>query len=464
MSGAGPSNSDQGKRKRRGRTPLWTPDSSGVKKEIESQETKRHRTDEGGAGVGNQVALPIQKGHPGAVLLQQDGNGGPPGGGRMRADPGNELVPASSRSGRTPPQWAEAMPNRLGFGTGTSLTSAKDVSYIGRAAHQVAAFSPSGLVDFVISPAYEENRLPKLDQTRAQRKAGIEDAVRLPFDRRGRQPNARGWVRGRGGGNGSGRDPAAAETVTRELSENDKKQIAEAVLFVFSAEKDVDMSGSDCDSCKKTTHKTGHCPEPSYKCDTAVDNFCDSTIQRGHSLDPESMFNGKGDLIGCKVLVEHFEMNHMVDLFIHLVLYRIHKPPLRVRSERFCWIDVLIQFADTFCDGQMPAAIVETGGLLPYTKNDVASYKSELQRFDEIGAKEMPPGELDGKTIEEIKTMRRNRRLRRQIYAVYGERHSADKLQKLSAIQTSDCPENVEGASKPAIEEEVQPGGAPQGV
>lgn len=456
MSEAGPSSSDQGKRKRRGPSPSGTSTSSGVKEEIEFQETKRQRKDGVNAGVGNQVFLPIQNGLPGAVLLHQGGNGGLLDGRRMRADPANELVPAISRSRRTPSQWAEAMPKGLSFGTGTGFTSANDVSDVGRAAHQVAAFSPIGLVDFVISPSYSENRVSRLDQTRAQLKAGRENAERLPHD----QGNARGRGRGRGGGRGrgngggDGRDPAAPEAVTRELSDNEKNKIAEAVLLVFPVNEEVDMSEPDCDSCRKTTHKTGHCPEPSAKCDTAVDSFCESTFHRGHPLDSETKSNG--DYIRCRVLAEHSEMNHMVDIFIHLVIYRIHKPPLRVRSGRFCWINVLIKFADAFCGGQMPAAIVENGGLLPYTKDDVASYKSKLKKFDEIGVKDMPRGELDGKTIEEIKEMKRNRRLRRQIYAVYGEEHTEEKLNKLAAINTDDRSKAVPGASKPAGEGKVE--------
>lgn len=458
-SDAGSSRSGQGGKKRRAPSPAGTSTSGGVEEEIESQGAKRHRTGGGRTGGDNQRGLPFHTGHPGALMLQQGGDNGLLPGSGMRLGPGNDLVPANSRPGRAPQQWIQQMPNMLAAVAGRGFTSANDVSFVGKAAHEVARFSPSGMVDFVISPTYEENRLPRLDQTRAQRREGIENAVRLPFDRRGR---------GRGGGrfrgNGGGREPAGQQTGTRELSEEDNKKIADAVLFVFSAAEDIDMSGSNCDSCMKPTHKTGHCPEPSSKCDTAVDSFCDSTFQRNHPLDSESRSRDNGNPIGCNVLHEHFEAGRLVDLFIHLILYRIHKPPLRVRSEKYCWIRVLLKFSDVYCGGQMPAAIVENGGLLPYTKNDVASYKSELKKFDEIGVKSMPRGECDGKTIEEIKTTKRNRWLRPQVYSTYSEKHSADKLHRLSAINTDDRPTNVDAASSQAAEKEVQPGGASQGV
>lgn len=453
---SGPSDPDREQRKRRRVSPLGTSNSGGVEEGIESQGAKRHRTVGGGTGGDNQMSPPFQTGHPGALLLQQGGDNGllpdlPDSG--KRVGPQDTVVPANSRSGQAPQQWVQHMPNMLAAVAGRGSTSANDVSVIGKAAHQVANLSPSGLIDFLISPTYEENRLPRLDQTRAQRREGIENAERLPFDWRGRS-------RGRGGG----REPAAPQSQTRELSEEDNKKIAEAVLFVFSAEKDVDMSGPNCDSCMKTTHKTGHCPEPSSKCDTAVDSFCDSTFQRNHPLDSESRSRNNSDPIGCNILHEHFEAGRLVDLFIHLILYRIHKPPLRVHSEKFCWIRVLLKFADVYCGGQMPAAIVENGGLLPYTKNDVASYKSELQRFDEVGVKAMPRGECEGKTIEEIKTMRRRNWVRRQVYFTYSEKHPADKLHRLSAINMDDSPTDIDAASNQAAEEGVQLVGPPQGI
>lgn len=68
----------------------------------------------------------------------------------------------------------------------------------------------------------------------------------------------------------------------------------------------------------------------------------------------------------------------------------------------------------------MPKQIVEAGGLMPHTNQDAAKYGKQLQRFDWVGAKGMPRGELDGKTIGEIKVMLKQKTLRPQIYGTGG--------------------------------------------
>lgn len=453
VSDTGSSNSGQGRRKKRAPSPSGTSNSGGVEEEIESQGAKRHRTDGGGTGGDNQMVLPIQTGHPAARLMQQGGNGGPLSGGGVKLGPGNELMPANSRPGQVPYQWTETLTNTVGAVAGRGPTSAKDVSYVGRMAHTISRLSSTRRVNFMFSPVYDEHRQSQL--LYSQPGDDDEEVAILPSDQRLMLRNARGRGQGQARGRGNGSESAAVETPTRELSEEDNQKISEAILLVFSADKNIDMSRPDCDSCMKRTHQTAHCPEPSSRCDTPVDSFCESTFQRNHPLDSDPKFNGNGDPIGCRVLAEHFEMDHMVDIFIHLVLYRIHKPPLRVRGQKFGWVDVLIKFADTYCGGQMPAAIVENGGLLPYTKNDVASYKSELKRFDDIGAKQMPRGECDGKTIEEIRKMVKNGVVRSQIYSVNGYKHSSEKLDSLFLLDSDPCLDNVDGASKSVKVEDV---------
>lgn len=365
-----------------------------------------------------------------------DGDGGSSGSGSRDFAAGRSVPDQGKRkrdaSKTSPPAVAgeeiesqEAKRHRMGGG------GAKDESFVGKAAHQAAAFRP-GLIDFVFAPKYMENRVPRLDRIDLLGEEDFKNAAPPLGEERRAQRNARGRGRGRDRGNVTNRVPTVGEIMPQELSDGDKQKIAEAVLVVFPAERDVDMNGPPCDQCQKVTHKTGHCPEPSHRCDTAVDSFCNSTFQREHALDSDKRFGKNGEVIGCQVMVDHFRDGRLVDLFIHLVLYRIHKPPLRIRRRANEWIDLLIRFADTYCGGQMPQVIVENGGLLPYTKDDVFSYKPELEKFDELGVRGMPRGELDGKTIEEIKERRKDHRMRPQVYDMYGRQHSQDKLNELS--------------------------------
>ncbi|KAJ4417880.1 hypothetical protein N0V82_005937 [Gnomoniopsis sp. IMI 355080] len=421
MSGARPSNSgegrgdksrrdaqvggqsEQGKGKKRAASPVGSPD-LGVDEETESQEAKRHSTGrpDQQRQVQTDAPSPNASGLFGGDIARSSGNDGYPTGGGIKPRPGGSFMPGFAVEGSAATQRVEQTTGHVSGTVGMLDSREGGADYLLGVFEQVLNSSPSGLAEFAVWPVNNFPRHSRRGRTRAQyltnRPAPFVPASQVREE---------------------------ADRVRHGVKMQEK--VAEAILDVFQNQTDVDMGlyAHACHNCGKRTHETGHChmPEVAHgRCDTIVDSFCGKLLSgRGcHALDSEQRFDENNRMKVCRTMIGHFESNRWTDLFIHLVVYRIHKPPLRVHGEKFCWIHVLIKYATIYCEGHMPQQIVDRGGLLPYTKNDVATFRERLQAPGAEDVMSMPPGELDGRTIAEIKEMLRSGTVPDQIFKTKG--------------------------------------------
>lgn len=441
-SAAGPSRSDNGKGKgreastsaagpSRGTKRTASPSNgsvSGVDEEIVSQGAKRHRS--GGHGFGPRNPRPRGPGPRGPgprglelapaaarvphgimVPLQQAGNDGYLTGGGLRQDANGALMPLNADPANLPTQWAEQIPSLMGGLAGQADRRMGGANFVRRAAQDVLDMSRSGQIHFFLTPVRDYTRYHGLPSEAEVRRA-LDRLPTTGAERRAMEQRAR--------------QIAAQEDRRAEVEAARQETLGNAVALVFRPLKETEVNDEACEYCDKLTHKTGHCPVASRNHDTPVDSFCNTSFSGHHTLDADVRFDDDGRIVGCATMVNHQENGRLTELFIHLVVYRIHKPPLRVRNSLFCWVKVLIRYVDRVCRGEMPREIVDNGGLFPYTKNDVATYKEQLKDFDAIGASKMPRGELDGKNITEIKSMVVQRKLRSQVYRTRGKPHSEE--------------------------------------
>jgi hypothetical protein len=213
-----------------------------------------------------------------------------------------------------------------------------------------------------------------------------------------------------------------------EAPAGDKGKQAEVVDLTEATEvteaQGVDLTGLDdeltCDICHRVgSHSTGRCAVVTSLThgDTTTDPFCDqsSGITRSRPGQQPHALQGpqKGKFrIACPVLDRHFQ-NYEVWIVWHtLVVERRRMPPLAVQTQDFCFVDLTIRWSQSMNGGKLPP---EMDGIWPYTKADAVKYEKECNRFWEIGMENMPPGELKGLTMDEIRQAYRDGRLMSQI-------------------------------------------------
>lgn len=139
--------------------------------------------------------------------------------------------------------------------------------------------------------------------------------------------------------------------------------------------------------------------------------------QRGHIIDcsatkPQStcrlVTDAQNGIWRREDRKEHFE-----SLIKWLVVERQHKAPLRVEDQTLDFVDLVIDYAREFTNGEMPQQV---NFRWPYTKAEARRHESTLRRYDELGPDQMPPGMLDGKPLAEIKVMRDRGEIPLQVY------------------------------------------------
>lgn len=152
-----------------------------------------------------------------------------------------------------------------------------------------------------------------------------------------------------------------------------------------------------CVLCDSKKHRTGQCPIPSsvHHGDTAVCGMHNSTNRyphRGHIFDcletrPQST---------CRIVTEKLngirrrdanEKEHWEFLIRWLVVERQHKAPIRVEDLRLDFVDLILYYANYYCDDEMPQQVNFTW---PYTKAEARRYEASLRRYDELGPDQMP--------------------------------------------------------------------------
>lgn len=138
-----------------------------------------------------------------------------------------------------------------------------------------------------------------------------------------------------------------------------------------------------------------------------------------------------GKAIGCKSflalnLAFRADLEALVEL---LIVTRRHEAPLRVKSPSHCFVRLGIFYAERFYQGKMPRRI---DFIWPYLKHEAVENKAVLQELalgQRVSAL-MPPGVLDGKTIEQIKGILHEGRIPVQVY----EKNNSARMALQNAI------------------------------
>lgn len=123
-------------------------------------------------------------------------------------------------------------------------------------------------------------------------------------------------------------------------------------------------------------------------------------------MDARAEVDRHGHEIGCKDFIAlnltiQADLEALVDL---LIVTRRHEAPLRVKSPSHCFVRLGLFYAERLCQGKMPAAINFSWPYLKHEANQNKAVLSELA-YGRRDKALMPPGILDGKTIEQIKDM-----------------------------------------------------------
>lgn len=203
---------------------------------------------------------------------------------------------------------------------------------------------------------------------------------------------------------------------------------------------------SDCRACGSRRHMTKDCHVPSGSGMVSICPFHNRFVLEkmgpvNHHLDGLVAYHpddtSKAPLY-C-TLVMSYEMavrNNDKDrvrymlpqMFGELVLSRKRKPCCQVVNKEVCAINIAIEFSREFCQGQMPSGLQ---GVWPYTKRDVKSpaIQEKLRQYDQLGWERMPPGELEAKSWDQIKSEYAKGLIPAQIHRVNGK-----NLQKYLAI------------------------------
>ncbi|KAG8158255.1 hypothetical protein KVR01_012016 [Diaporthe batatas] len=168
-----------------------------------------------------------------------------------------------------------------------------------------------------------------------------------------------------------------------------------------------------CKACGSHRHSTKNCHVPASGGAVVICPFHDCSARdgqkpAGHTLDGLAHSNARY----CPLVTIYRAAHRMNDrgrlrymlpqMFGELVLGRKRKPCCRVFNAELCPIRIAIEFSRAFCNGQMPSGLQ---GVWPYTKRDVMRHaiRSKLGQYDTLGWEGMPPGELEGKSWEQIK-------------------------------------------------------------
>lgn len=175
-----------------------------------------------------------------------------------------------------------------------------------------------------------------------------------------------------------------------------------------------------CRACRSQKHKTKECPVPSSDGTVVICPFHNCTVLDKstppcHPLDGLTKYNPGdsdktplycGQLMRYEIAVESnftAKIRHLLpDIFKELVLNRRRKPSCRVVNKEVCFINIAIEYSLEFCHGKMPS---DLQGMWPYTMRDATdpAIFAKLRRYDKLGWKGMPPGELEAKSWEQIK-------------------------------------------------------------
>lgn len=186
-----------------------------------------------------------------------------------------------------------------------------------------------------------------------------------------------------------------------------------------------------CILCQSKVHTTGRCPIPTsvHHGDTAVCPLHNSTNkypQRGHIFDCASTRPNST----CRLVVQAHNgierasriegeqgleegKRHWDFLIQHLVVDRQHRAPLRVEDHTLDFIEVVLEYSYLYYGGGMPPQV---NFVWPYTKAEARVHVNALRRFDTVGVDGMPKSILDGKTMDEIRTMHSNQEFQQQVY------------------------------------------------
>lgn len=175
-----------------------------------------------------------------------------------------------------------------------------------------------------------------------------------------------------------------------------------------------------CGACRSKKHKTKECPVPSSDGTVVICPFHNCTVLDKstapcHPLDGLTKYNPGdsdktplycGQLMRYEMAVESnytAKIRHLLpEIFKELVLNRRRKPSCRVVNKEVCFINIAIEYSLEFCHGKMPS---DLQGMWPYTMRDATdpAIFAKLRRYDKLGWKGMPPGELEAKSWEQIK-------------------------------------------------------------
>jgi hypothetical protein len=208
--------------------------------------------------------------------------------------------------------------------------------------------------------------------------------------------------------------PAPLHPESSDKGDHDLQQALESDL-------DRRVSDTDCGACGSQRHFTKDCHVPSSKdgmvviCPFHDCSVRSPTAPTGHVLDtimtslPE---HSPIALQHCDMAMKYKKAIRTQDrvrirymlpqMFGALVLGRKRKPCCRVVNPELCPINITIVFSREYCQGQMPAAMQ---GVWFYTRQDVKNPEimDKLQRYDDLGWENMPPGELEAKSWLDIK-------------------------------------------------------------
>lgn len=198
-----------------------------------------------------------------------------------------------------------------------------------------------------------------------------------------------------------------------EAPAGDTGKEAEVVdLTEVTQGQEVDLTGEDDeltrDICHKNgSHSTGRCAMVTSLVhgDTNTDPFCGLSANSNRSRPGQQLHALQGPQkgrfkIACPRLNTLWGDYGLYAVWKKLVVDRRRMPPLAVYTEEFCFVELTIRFAEIRNGNRLPP---EMEGIWPYTKADAVKYQKECDRFWEIGMENMPPGELEGLTMGEIR-------------------------------------------------------------
>lgn len=187
-----------------------------------------------------------------------------------------------------------------------------------------------------------------------------------------------------------------------------------------------------CSACDSPHHATEKCHIPSKDGTTVICPYHGVSVKApkgipSHHLDGHHRHppNDQRRLLYCTNMVDleealiydrHGVYRHRLrKAFDKFLVERIRKPFCRVFKNGNCPISIAIDYSNTFCNGQMPEQLKKGW---PYTKRDATDpdISARLKACREHDWQDMPKGELEKMSWEDIKEAYGNGRIERQIH------------------------------------------------